>query len=493
MKKVTINDCKKYYQELILDNKNWIYFTSPFVSKIDIVEELKRYNSKNPNLSFVFIFISFVKYYLRLFFYFINFLNQRLAYLIYEKKITKEKFDKSIYIDTYLLSNKIFYSSQLLEGYFPLIDDVIVKAEWNLVIIPRMVWNYNVIEPYLIYKKLRDKKHTILTEQHLLTFKDGLIAFLYSLIYPIYFLNIYKKFPKNHIGEFLRYFFFRSFNGTNYLYTLRYKFGTSLAKLAHPNDKLIQWYENQPYDKCLNISLRGNNSKISIIGSQLFLKPIEMINYDPDSNFGNSIIPDKILVNGAYFQNNFENKVGPSLRYQSLFQTEIKTEFNIKNRGLFLFSYFESVNNHLLDFFKIIEMKSERWIFKFHPANDCRKYKNLDYSQISVSQASLYDLIPEIDLIIGSSSGSLVEAIACGVPVVFITNKGQIEYSYLPDFCKGVLWEGAYDKESFEIAKANLFSVIENQNDIRIEMIHKVRREMFCEPTNERIIEAFEL
>jgi hypothetical protein len=256
---------------------------------------------------------------------------------------------------------------------------------------------------------------------------------------------------------------------------------------------VIQWYEGQPYEKCLNRAFRHSKLELKIYGTQFFIFPPELLNSFIDSNEYREHLPDTILVNGThYLDKNTEMSVGPSMRYSRLFKTEIVEPKSEKI--LVLLSYFHESNFLILNLLQQLGSYAEEFFsIKMHPSTNLSEIKDFLPKNYEIAYDNIYDLFSNHGLVLGASTGAQVEAIACGLPVIVISENGKSTYSYLPDFCKGVLWEDSYDLGSFGDAKNNLAKVIRQQPDKRLEMIHRVRNEMFCEPTEERILEAFEL
>jgi hypothetical protein len=96
-------------------------------------------------------------------------------------------------------------------------------------------------------------------------------------------------------------------------------------------------------------------------------------------------------------------------------------------------------------------------------------------------------------MVIGASTGSMVEAVSLGIPVISIVNGTGFSHNYLPAFGKGALWDFATTSEEV-IALVEKFNfALENKRN-EINRIAKKTREMyFCEPTEGKIIKAFDL
>ena len=73
---------------------------------------------------------------------------------------------------------------------------------------------------------------------------------------------------------------------------------------------------------------------------------------------------------------------------------------------------------------------------------------------MEVKNSDLYHLFEDSKIVIGLSTGALVEAASLGIPVICVDNKSELTYNYLPNFGKGILWERA--QKTFEIVLLSL-------------------------------------
>lgn len=294
----------------------------------------------------------------------------------------------------------------------------------------------------------------------------------------------------------IRFFFWSDLNGSNFHGIVRYIFGKKFARTLKSDVKIVQWYEGQTYEKCLNRAIRESGKDVKIYGCQLFIFPAELLNVYIDKNEFKYHVPDVVLVNGDYFlDKNPIFKVGPALRYSRLYENDVH---NITNQNhLVLLSYFTKSNQFVLNLIKQISAHHDKidWAIKCHPSNNINSLDNFLKSLISfeIVDRNLYELFPNYGFVIGSASGSLVEAIAYGMPVILAAEKNSIEFNYLPEFCKGILWGVAYDVDSFLDVKKKLITAMQVNQKNRIDLIHRVRSELFNNPTETQILDSFEL
>jgi hypothetical protein len=473
-------------------NDSWIYSTSQFFSKVDAYPAILKF-TKGSRVNTILIFSQLSKYIIYSSLNFALLILIKILFVLVRKPQICKISKNIIYTDTYLTIKHALKSENLIDNYFPRLGKILKAKGFDCIIIPRLCSPINPFDYFRLIRKLNKIEAKVITDFDLLNSIDLISISVYLILYPYKMLQFYIRHIKNKPNsDFLRLYFWLDFNGSNFYSGVRYFSIKKFVRSIEDNVKVVQWFENQPYDKVFNGLVRASNLNVKIYGSQAFLSPIESLNLYLDPNEIEIYKPHCILVNGEYYldKQNKIYKIGPSFRYLQLFQTKIAERINANI--VILLSYFLNSNFSILNFVNSLALKSHVRM-KLHPTDDIDSYRNHIKFDFELYNENLYSLLSSSGLIIGSSSGSLVEAIACGVPVILVTDNGHSDYSYLPYFCKGILWEEAHDKESFEIAKVKLFSVFEDQSEIRMEMIHRVRNEMFCEPTEERILKAFEL
>ncbi|MDF3820139.1 hypothetical protein P3G55_09525 [Leptospira sp. 96542] len=475
---------------------SWLLSTSCFFSKVGAHDANSKFeNGFRPNWKFKTIQIC--KYYIVTIKNLIFFVLFKVLHSLARQK-TKLPIKDKILIDSYVVIENLLRGQKILSDYMPNLIPVLDKEKLDYVILPRLYRGKSVFSVFRLFRQWRESKENVLTEYQLISFIDFFCILCAALVYPI-LMYYHFLFLKRHCSIDLRleYFFWFDLNGSNFNGIVRYIFSKKLVKYLNNGMKIIQWYEGQIYEKCLNRAIRESDKFLTIYGCQLFIFPPELLNVYIDKNEFKHHLPDVVLVNGTYFlDKNPLFKVGPALRYSRLYESD---SVRIVNQDhLVLLSYFSNNNNFILNLIsKIsIQQKEISWAIKAHPSCHFDPSNNHHIGSLNnfeITDKNLYELLPKHGFVIGSASGSLVEAIAFGNPVILAAEKNFIEYNYLPDFCKGMLWEVAYDVESFLNAKKKLTVVMEEYRELRMELVQRVKRELFNNPTEAQIINSFEL
>lgn len=486
---------KRYFDQLSkvisYSSESWYYSTSHFFSKVGAYEAVIKFQNGS-RVNVWLIFSQLCRYTFKVSFLFLFYIFSKLIYKIFGSK-TKIARKETIYLDSYLLVKNALEGKGLVESYFPGLVEFLNVKNYNCIILPRLYGSHSLKEIYQLFRVFKNSKATIITEFQLLDYQDYFRLIIYLIVYPVKMLEFYFKIIQTHPDNgFLKYYFWLDMNGSNFYGAVRYLYAEKLAKIFREGDRIVQWFENQPYEKCLNRALNSSTKNIRIFGCQLFLYPQELFNAYIDPNELELHKPGKILVNGEFYleKSGSGNAVGPSLRYKKLFETVVHR--NLTTARLILLSYFDNANQSIIKLINSLNQSGVHLV-KLHPSASESQLKDLINFDYSLALEDIYSLFNNVSIVVGAASGSLIEAIACGIPAIIVSENGGTEYNYLPDFCKGVLWDVAFDKNSFLIVEEVLASKVRTNDPLRLNMIQRVRSELFTEPTEERILEAFEL
>ena len=130
---------------------------------------------------------------------------------------------------------------------------------------------------------------------------------------------------------------------------------------------------------------------------------------------------------------------------------------------------------------------------RFHPATKWQAFAHLLPVNYSLAGGPLQDALKGASLVVGAGSGILAEAVCMGLPVIAVEPEDGTGLNYLPGYGKGELWDSISGPEGFSPASDRLLGVFEREPVLRQERIKVFRGLMFTKPTEEAIIQAFEL
>ena len=480
--------CKKAY-------RSWHLVTSPVLAKIVVADLFWEYGEggEPPRLSKSILLIKLLRYYLIGCIHFFLLLFCKAAH-IFSAQRTVISPKQTVFIDTYFIISNFLKGDDVLEHYFPGIRRSIADAGWEYVMIPRFFGTRNPFVFYRMFRALRTYETPVITGYQILKLPDYLYLFVHILVYPWLVIRLLKHIPRTREGLFVRFALLNRLNEGTLEGAVYYFMGRRLAPLLPVKNRCLQWFENQTFERCFNRGLRETGATMPVYGAQLFLWPPEIINIHVDRNETSLHKPDIILVNGPYYKH--ENidvpcKVGPSLRYARLFNTSIEQTGNKKT--LVVLSQF-SVEARFTIELAVQAEPPENLMFKPHPTIQLSSNLKALFPIESVTiEGDICNAFSETSLVIGSSSGVLVEAAVLGLPVIVARKQKGANYTYIPDMGRGLLWEYASSVKEVREAKIKLFDAITNRNDQRMAAIETLRTDLFNRPTPEGVMDVLDL
>jgi hypothetical protein len=468
---------------------NWRLYTNFLITKVGLNQiDLSLVKTFSKIKIYIYFGAQMFFYIPEFLYYILNLYIIKIIYIFICPKVDLTR-NKYYIIDSYTLQDIKTDSEDILKGYFPGLLDEFKMSNLNFLILPRLFDLSSILKFYKYFKILKSNRNVIFDFRFI--FFSDLFEFIKHLIlYPIQIILLTNKLQENNVSMVFVKKLIKSIRADTIYGLIRYHTAKRIVNFLNHDSVIIQWSENQPFDICFNLGAREIQKDINIIGTQLFIWPPELYNFHYyRENFKH--YPNKILVNGPYYLRNSDKlkfEIGPSLRYKKVFKTDIQS--NKSGFILILFSYFSNANKYLINFLNNVNLE-QKVLIKFHPANNQKQIKRSLRIDCKISNTNIYDLFTETILVIGNNSGSLVEAIACGIPVFLNDIEDSIKLTYLPNYSKGILFDEG-DSNEFEFKKRSLLNLVENKSNSRLKMIKKVRNDFFTFPSNELIKKSFE-
>ena len=475
---------------------SWHLVTSPVLAKWGLEDLFQEYANGGvcPQLSKAFLLKKIVWYYTKGFLNFGLLLSYKTIYILFAQRTAISR-KPTVLVDIYFLISNFLKGDDPLKHYLPGIKRPIADAGWELVILPRFYGIRSPFRFYRLFRALRTYKTPVLTEFQILKYQDYLRLFVHILVYPWLVIGLFKFIPRTREGSFVRFAVANGLDRSSLFGAVRYLMALRLALLLPEKARCIQWYENQTFERCFNRGLREAGTTMPVYGAQLLIWPPEIINFHVDRNETALHKPDIIFVNGPYYKH--ENidvpcKIGPSLRYARLFETSIIAPESDK-KTLVVLSQFEAEARFTIELAVQAE-PPESLMFKPHPTLQLTtNHKMLLPAESVIIEGDLYDAFRETGLVIGSSSGTLVEAAAVGIPVIVASKQNTVNYTEIPDIGRGLLWEAVSNVKQLQEAKVRLQNAVLYKKEERLAAIEALRSELFNRPTSVAIVEMLGL
>ena len=154
--------------------------------------------------------------------------------------------------------------------------------------------------------------------------------------------------------------------------------------------------------------------------------------------------------------------------------------------------YYDHVVRDILEVIREVDWPKPVKI-KFHPTMDWKKYEKMIPQKFSITNASLQKLLCQALMVVGNSTGVMVEAASFGIPVINIKNPNSFSHDYMPEIGKGMVWDQVKSAEEVcELVTRYKKSLVENPAQLKEEGA-RLKSFCFAEPTDELISKAFEL
>ena len=96
-------------------------------------------------------------------------------------------------------------------------------------------------------------------------------------------------------------------------------------------------------------------------------------------------------------------------------------------------------------------------------------------------------------MVIGRSTGAMVEAASLGIPVIDIVDPAKFSHDFMPDCGRGVIWDRATHVEDVCRLVRQFENLLQLDSSQLLVMGEKIRDKCFCEPTERQIVRAFDL
>ena len=447
-----------------------------------------RHQKENKFKLFVF---NTIKFYIYSFVRFMSFIQVFFYYQILYRKPKYKAINNDLGIDVFLLINKIIKENKFHERYFSSLYEILNDRKIDFVFLPRL---YGVSpNPFKAHQQLKSffkiinkDANRFLFEFELLTFRNFFSLVWMLACYPIKVLRLLIKeqslkdkiFNKNLLQDISN----QSVDAFS-----RYIFGKNIGKLKNIN-KIYSWSEFQVIERSFNYGIR-KKSDIRIIACQFFVNyptyfNTEVHNVDEILEYA----PHQVLVNGkeGLVNNNIDYQVGVSLRYNQIFK--YCREYD-GDQTIILGSYFVNKTKSVL---RLTENLGDAF-FKSHPVIDSSTFKDSIPKNIQIISEDIYSLFSKAAVIIGTESGSLLEAVVCGVSVIVVAQEDELTANPLVDFGKGKIWDIVSSEEELRIKYKKLLE-FRKGNQVEIDMIADwYKKNFFVEPTEKNIVEVFEL
>lgn len=476
-----INNIKKNSPWDIYTIINATLIKNPFTSDFPLRFFKNDTNTSNKVLLFL---KSIFKFYAKNMYFYFSYIVATIIYKICYKKSRNNEL--KIIIDTFGLVDKTNQNGQFSENYLVGIYEIFERfhTQYAILLRPYQVGK-NPFKLKQFFKIINEDNKNFIFEYELFNFYDFMELFILIILYPFKTLRLLQK-EQNTEDTIFNHSLIADLQLFNFDSLTRYILGKNLSKIK-TIEKIYSWSEFQVIERSFNYAIRKNCAHIKIIGLQFYLNYEVYFNaYVDDLDYDMEASPHETLVNGKYYLQKREKVkygVGVSLRYKDIFLFQgIKEEKNI----LLLGSYIEVDTKYMLQSVR----NFENIIFKNHPAVDIKKFGDLP-KNITVSNDNIYKLFEQAKIIIGTASGTGVEAVACGLSVIILASQDNLTANPLVEYGQGKIWDIVFDMNEIEEVYKKLIDYrVNNQGEI-MKIATWYKDNFFMPLTDENLVKTF--
>lgn len=413
-------------------------------------------------------------------------------------RINREKFNgdyELIVLDTYLQLVRLRKDGRFIDHYFPGMTPELRVLKRKYVFIPVIDGVRSCFRFRNIAELLRASDEPVITEYQLLTIGDLFEILRFILLYPFHVIALISSLRANvEESAFVRAELADTLNHVTFHSYSRFLQGRGLRRLKSRSIKIISWYENQVVHKNFYRGVRSAGVPCRIYGAQLFNYSPNILNLQPDeSEAQHQTLPDILVVNGPVyraFAGGVSCRVGPSLRYARLFTTSLLAERKII---LILLPYYWSDALFVLSMLPRQVLSGYSFVVKAHPAMHPERFQHQLPDYVKLSDEDHYSLFRRTFILVGMSSGTLLEAASLGISVIVVRRGSGIDYSPLPEYGKNTIWHEVTDAGSFCPIIKNIKENIPANRCLIDETAMRYKSSFFCQPSPSLIRSSFDL
>jgi len=449
---------------------------------------------------------SWIKGYVNLILIFKLFAKVILYIYTKNKKRTNELFlkPKIILIDTFILKNSLSKGKYIDRYYSGIQDYVDEDLQSRLFWIPTILSKFSRKQLKSIWKNSSER---IIYKHDLLCVGDYFSA-LYCMMAPGLPKKLKAEIRGLDVTSFvLKEYKLKKYSNSLFEGLLNYRFVRGLKKRGVDISLLIDWNENQPIDKGLIKGVHDFYPEIKVKGYQGYIISTEYNFYIQPTDFEikNGVIPDEICVVGKALENRinkFTDKIkvttAPAFRFQGVFKNYEKISDGTKKILVALpigvnesYDILTIVSKAL---FLLEKEKKFQLLIKPHPVLNVDKLKKAMGSMwnkgFKMVNGDFNELVSQMDLLIGSTSTTLLETLTRGVPVIVVGSQNGITQNPIPYSVDKRVWRLCYTEEDLAASANHYLKASDQERILYIKIGNEIRCHYF-EPVEERGVEKF--
>jgi len=418
--------------------------------------------------------------------------------------------DKEITLIDIFFIPSMFEKGVYNNRYYPgLLYHLDEKERKKIFFVPTILIRKKLKEILNICEKAGDQ---FLFKFDYLKFRDYFFALLSAL--RIKKINLESfEFRGFRVGPILRSDFAKNIaNGSSFIGLLNYRFFRRLKERGVQLKLVIDWFENQVVDRGFN---KGKNEffpDVKSIGYEGFIVSYDYNFYLQPSlcEYKAGVLPDHIAVTGSGVVNGIKKYfpeisviTASAFRFDSIYKCNL-SNLRPNNNPLVILATLpiskrqsRDILDLLIEYTELEKDLSTQVLIKSHPVlnmNQIRSSWSSWPEQFKILDGNFSEIISTVDLMVGNTSSTCMEALAYGVPVIIVGNQDGITQNPIPNSVSKTMWELCYTVDEFKNAVKRLCTDADKRKSTEyIDVAKKIREEYFELVTREGVMKFLNL
>lgn len=411
----------------------------------------------------------------------------------------KELPDKISILNTFVHQDSIDLNGKFRDRYFPFLHERYHERNEKLAVLPAL---YNISNYFEIYKRMRKSETYFIAPEDYLNYYDFLKALYKALIMTL--RNPAQiDFLDTDFSLILKHEHICQDKSQPTQAILNYELPKKMAERGIKPDKILIWYENQPIHRAIIAGARTAFKNTRIVGAQMYTLIPNLVSLFPSkSECEAKLVPDilcEMSIDACakikQYAQGLHCVAAASLRCHKSFEPE---EVRVKNdkRKIFLFLPFNK--NECFEMLCIVKdalvgsgSLGRKTYVKSHPDNKLEDligdFGRDEWGECFISyNNSVGEALKEASLVIGSSSGSLIESVVRGIKTIYLRRGTSISLNPFEGLESPLIEECA---NSGQLSRAIQEHFLLPVSEVKRDEEGKRIRDIYFTPVNEKTMQ----
>ena len=432
---------------------------------------------------------------------------------VYPKKHSSTVKDGIILIDTFLYEDSAT-NDDIKDRHYPGLEEYLHEQERaRIKYLPTF---YKIRNYRNTIKAVRKQSEKYILKEDYLRINDYLYALLHSIRIRTFRKRAYL-YRDNDITSLVNEdFYTNTWAYSSVEALLKYRLARRMAECSVNISCYIDWYENQEIDHGLNAGMRKYYPAAKSVGYQGYHAAKNYLSMFPiEQEYKSKVIPYELMVIGKglieepkEFCQDILVATAPALRQMRIHK---KNPGRANNKGEYSIlvalpavqtDYLRIINllkdiNQRAAIRNYLQLNNVQFLLKLHPSITGRAMYDvremLEHSGIRLADRGLYEHLDSSNLFVSTASGTCLEALGKGIPVIIVGSDRGLTYNPVPADVPKQMWRICFTENTFIKAIKEFIDCNEERNNNYIENGKQIRKKYFEPVTRTNIVKFLKL